>query len=399
MLSVAVILLFFAVENQRRRLAVGVKIVVNAGGGSSRSGRSTSFSVARRSTTQKQQQMLHQQASWAKFFYPVSSKNWRNSRIRSTTMFVRCRDEEWSKGGRELEQQQQEEEAEILMNSRSYFDPEMEPEQQPTRRRKKKTLIPNPSPPSVPSQPSNPSSPEPAPVEIDLPGRKQQEEGIPDDGLPTTIPREGDDPDLYDRDRLLKRLRNQGNEYPELIESSRENSTIADNVTISSNLTQLLLELETIMEGDPRNIVILGTRHCNLLHQRIIELVSFALVLTGNHVYTSGGMGTNYVAMRGALRAENDTASDIDSRLSVILPQRIEDQPLEVQEVLKKVKNVTELKRNDLPLDKASRLCNTKLIEGASELIVFAYHDSWTVLDCAAEARRKDKLVTLMYLD
>jgi len=324
MLSVAVILLFFAVENQRRRLAVGVKIVVNAGGGSSRSGRSTSFSVARRSTTQKQQQMLHQQASWAKFFYPVSSKNWRNSRIRSTTMFVRCRDEEWSKGGRELEQQQQEEEAEILMNSRSYFDPEMEPEQQPTRRRKKKTLIPNPSPPSVPSQPSNPSSPEPAPVEIDLPGRKQQEEGIPDDGLPTTIPREGDDPDLYDRDRLLKRLRNQGNEYPELIESSRENSTIADNVTISSNLTQLLLELETIMEGDPRNIVILGTRHCNLLHQRIIELVSFALVLTGNHVYTSGGMGTNYVAMRGALRAENDTASDIDSRLSVILPQRIE---------------------------------------------------------------------------
>jgi len=67
--------------------------------------------------------------------------------------------------------------------------------------------------------------------------------------------------------------------------------------------------------------------------------------------------------------------------------------------VLKKVKNVTELKRNDLPLDKASRLCNTKLIEGASELIVFAYHDSWTVLDCAAEARRKDKLVTLMYLD
>eukprot|EP00471_Norrisiella_sphaerica_P008877 CAMPEP_0184498626 /NCGR_PEP_ID=MMETSP0113_2-20130426/39436_1 /TAXON_ID=91329 /ORGANISM="Norrisiella sphaerica, Strain BC52" /LENGTH=348 /DNA_ID=CAMNT_0026886227 /DNA_START=722 /DNA_END=1768 /DNA_ORIENTATION=+ len=263
-----------------------------------------------------------------------------------------------------------------FLSSFHNFDPNREVEPQPKRRGLPKTI-----PEERPIPEPIPINPDPAPVEI--PSRPEPGE------LPTTIPREGDDPDLYDRDRLMKRLR-QGSEYAEL---SRENMTDV-NVT-SSNLTQVLLELEAIMEGDPRNIVILGTRHCNLLHQRIIELVSYALVLTGNHIYTSGGMGTNFVAIRGALRAENET----QSRLSVILPQTIKDQPLEVQEVLEKVTNVTELKRNDIPLDKASRLCNSELLDQASELIVFAYHDSWTVLDCAAEARRKDKLVTLMYLD
>jgi len=280
----------------------------------------------------------------------------------------------------------------------SYFDPDpgddngFEFEPDPLRRRRPKTLprtLPG-GPPPKPKPVTRPITP--APVEIDLPERQKQPEiGRPFElpSLPSTIPREGDDPDLYDRDRLMQRLRQGSNPYPEL---SRANLSESANMS-TSNLTQVLVELESIMEGDPRNIVILGTRHCNLLHQRIIELVSYALVLTGNHVYTSGGMGTNYVAIRGALRAENETL------VSVILPQTIEDQPLEVQEVLKKVKNVTELGYNDLSLDKASRRCNSELLERASELIVFAYHDSWTVLDCAAEARRKDKLVTLMYLD
>ncbi|GAB5369351.1 hypothetical protein AAMO2058_001397300 [Amorphochlora amoebiformis] len=213
----------------------------------------------------------------------------------------------------------------------------------------------------------------------------------PNRGAPAIIPR--DDPDLYDRDALIKRLRKATatttpGPPPEL--------ELRKNITRKlSNLTKVMTELEAIMEGDPRNITILGTRHCNLLHQRIIELVSYALILTGNHISTSGGMGTNFVAIRGALRAENGTSK----KLSVVLPQTLKDQPLEVQHLLEKVHNITELKRNDLPLDKASRVCNSELVKYCQELIIFAYHDSETYLDCAAEARSLDKLVTMMYLD
>ena len=37
----------------------------------------------------------------------------------------------------------------------------------------------------------------------------------------------------------------------------------------------------------------LGTRHCSYLHQQIIELLAYALVLSGNHVFTSGAGGTH----------------------------------------------------------------------------------------------------------
>ena len=43
-------------------------------------------------------------------------------------------------------------------------------------------------------------------------------------------------------------------------------------------MDQILKQLESIQKGTPKNIVILGTRHCSLLHQQIIELLSYALV-------------------------------------------------------------------------------------------------------------------------
>ena len=51
-------------------------------------------------------------------------------------------------------------------------------------------------------------------------------------------------------------------------------------------------ELREIQGQGPRKVCILGTRHCSYLHQQIIELLSYALVLSGNHVYTSGASGT-----------------------------------------------------------------------------------------------------------
>ena len=59
------------------------------------------------------------------------------------------------------------------------------------------------------------------------------------------------------------------------------------------SVNTILKQLESIQQGTPKNIVVLGTRHCSLLHQQIIELLSYALVLSDNHIYTSGATGTH----------------------------------------------------------------------------------------------------------
>jgi hypothetical protein len=67
------------------------------------------------------------------------------------------------------------------------------------------------------------------------------------------------------------------------------------------------------------------------MHQQIIELLSYALVLTGNHIFTSGAPGTNAAAIRGALRAERPDL------LTVVLPQSLSKQPEETQQLLAQV--------------------------------------------------------------
>ena len=73
----------------------------------------------------------------------------------------------------------------------------------------------------------------------------------------------------------------------------------------STGMEDMLRELREIQGSANRTYCILGTRHCSYLHQQIIELLSYALVLSGNHVYTSGAAGTNAAAIRGALRANS----------------------------------------------------------------------------------------------
>ena len=81
------------------------------------------------------------------------------------------------------------------------------------------------------------------------------------------------------------------------------------------SIDSILKELAAINQEGPQNYCILGTRHCSFLHQQIIELLAYALVLSGNHVFTSGSGGTNAAAIRGALRAERQDL------LTVVLPQ------------------------------------------------------------------------------
>jgi len=159
-------------------------------------------------------------------------------------------------------------------------------------------------------------------------------------------------------------------------------------------IEDMLRELREIQGDRPRGYCILGTRHCSYLHQQLIELLSYALVLSGNHVHTSGAAGTNAAAIRGALRAERPDL------LTVVLPQSLRKQPVDSQELIQEVKHVVEMPENDaLPLEVASRICNRRLIGEADQLVAFAFHGSRTVVEAAKEAHDMDKIVTIMYLD
>ena len=130
------------------------------------------------------------------------------------------------------------------------------------------------------------------------------------------------------------------------------------------------------------------------LHQQLVEILSYALVLTENHIFTSGATGTNAAVIRGALRAERPDL------LTVVLPQSLSKQPEESRELLVQVENVVSMPKNDkLPLLEASRICNDDIVSRVQQVICFAFHDSNLLLDTCTEAKMMRKIVTLFYLD
>lgn len=155
-----------------------------------------------------------------------------------------------------------------------------------------------------------------------------------------------------------------------------------------------LQELLAIQQQGPRAIGFFGTRNMGFMHQQLIEILSYAMVITKNHIYTSGASGTNAAVIRGALRAEQPEL------LTVILPQSLQKQPPESQELLAKVKNLFEKPQNDhLPLLEASRLCNNDILSHVQQVICFAFHDSRLLMETCQEAKNLRKIVTLFYLD
>jgi hypothetical protein len=154
-----------------------------------------------------------------------------------------------------------------------------------------------------------------------------------------------------------------------------------------------LQELIAIQGTEKKNIGFFGTRNMGFLHQQLVEILSYALVLTENHIFTSGATGTNAAVIRGALRAERPDL------LTVILPQSVEKQPEESRELLEQVENVISLKYDSLPLGEASRKCNDDIISRVQQIICFAFHDSNLLLDTCHEAKMLRKIVCLFYLD
>lgn len=155
----------------------------------------------------------------------------------------------------------------------------------------------------------------------------------------------------------------------------------------------LAQELATIQQTGSKRIAILGSRHVPITHQNLIEMMSYALVLEGNRLMTSGSAGTNAAAIRGAMRAD-------PGLLTVILPQSLERQPQESRKQLEKVMHLVENPENDhLPLGEASTLCNREIVSRCQQLICFAFHDSRTLLKTCQEAEDQRKVVTLFYFD
>jgi len=156
---------------------------------------------------------------------------------------------------------------------------------------------------------------------------------------------------------------------------------------------EFLQELATIQQTGSKRIALIGSRHVPITHQTLIKMMSYALVLEGNRLMTSGATGTNAAAVQGAMRADPNL-------LTVILPQSLERQPPESREQLKQVIHLVESpEHDDLPLAEASSRCNQEIVSRCQQLICFAFHDSNTLLRTCRHAEDQRKLVTLFYFD
>ncbi|MGD1906191.1 MAG: DNA recombination-mediator protein A [Leptolyngbyaceae cyanobacterium] len=154
-----------------------------------------------------------------------------------------------------------------------------------------------------------------------------------------------------------------------------------------------LQELAAIQQSGSKRVAILGSRHVPITHQKLIELMTYALVMGGNTILTSGATGTNSAAIRGAIQADPNL-------LTVILPQSLEKQPQESRDQLEQVMHLVENATNDsLSLAEASALCNQEIISRCQQLICFAFHDSHTLLQTCQDAEEQRKIVTLFYFD
>lgn len=161
----------------------------------------------------------------------------------------------------------------------------------------------------------------------------------------------------------------------------------------ASKVDVFLQELAAIQQAGSKRIAVLGSRHVPITHQQLIELMTYALVMGGNRVLTSGATGTNLAAIRGALKADPNL-------LTVILPQSLARQPRESREQLEQVMHLVENSANDnLSLAEASAVCNQEIISRCQQLICFAFHDSHTLLRTCQDAEEQRKIITLFYFD
>ena len=142
----------------------------------------------------------------------------------------------------------------------------------------------------------------------------------------------------------------------------------------------LAQELALLQDKGKRRIAFLGSRHVPVVTIHLVELIARSLAQEGHSLVTSGSQGVNAAVIRAVL--------DVDpSLLTVLLPQSIDRQSLEICNLLDKVLHLIEKPdHDDLSLPMASSLCNQEIISRCDQLICFAFHDSETLLSSCHSA-------------
>ena len=155
----------------------------------------------------------------------------------------------------------------------------------------------------------------------------------------------------------------------------------------------LAQELALLKDNGQRRIAFLGSRHVPVVALHVVELIARALAQEGNSLITSGSQGVNAAVIRSVLEVDS-------SLLTVLLPQSIDRQPLEIREQLDRVLHLIEkAEHDDLSLPMASSLCNQEIISRCDQLICFAFHDSETLLTSCRSAEDMGKIVSLLFFD
>ncbi len=175
--------------------------------------------------------------------------------------------------------------------------------------------------------------------------------------------------------------------------ASRQRVTRSLDLPALGRIDTLAQELAMLQDRGKRRIAILGSRHVPVVSIHLVELVSRSLAQEGHNLITSGAQGVNAAVIRSVLEVD-------PARLTVLLPQSLERQPLESRDQLEQVLHLVEKPEHDeLPLPMASSLCNHEIISRCDQLICYAFHDSETLLSSCRTAEDLGKVVSLMFFD
>ena len=163
--------------------------------------------------------------------------------------------------------------------------------------------------------------------------------------------------------------------------------------TDTPNVDTFMAELRLIQETTAKKIAIIGSRHISYTSQQLIEMLAYALALTGNQIITSGAAGTNFAVVKGVQRAN-------PANLIVVLPQTIEQQPSESREQLVTLPTVHEHpERRAMTLAQAGEMCYREIVDECQQLICFLYHSSTTLKETISYAHQQHRIVTTFFLD
>jgi hypothetical protein len=163
-------------------------------------------------------------------------------------------------------------------------------------------------------------------------------------------------------------------------------------VQAARTISQLQLIQSRDAASPPSSIVVIGPADTTVLHRQTIELLSYALVLSGNRVLTSGGTDADMAVIRGALRAN-------ERMLTVVVPNTAATAATDGEGLLRSVRAIVELQHTNLPAEIESRLVYAELVGGADKVIAFAFHRSRALLQAIDEAQAINVETCVLYLD